>query len=410
MNKYTKLRPGLSAFKRAAALLLSAVLAANLLAGCSQTRSDDRLSPSGTADGEAVTLPQDFDSDESNTESSEPEQTDPVESTGQSESLSEASESESLSSETSSSPESLASEDSPAVTTLPSGDEPASSASSTAASSEAEIVLSEVFSEPRTMYASDSVNVRSGPGTGYERLGHLDRGDEVSASAISENGWYKIAFKGGDAFVSGKYLQDSMPDPEVTVTAASSEEESSMSNLSSMYQLYCIAIPKEDNILEDIINFKNEYLILQFSRNETIIKFSEALSRFLESLKNMNIQDIIKVANEVGAGELKRKLLAVEQVDFEETSYRYGGQFLKDIIYTNTEIFMDLFYAKALLKYQNGIYFDNFLPSGYMAIIHDIHYWDNHRQTTCQARMMCVGSLVADYQSFYKELGVSSFV
>ena len=53
---------------------------------------------------------------------------------------------------------------------------------------------------------------------------------------------------------------------------------------------------------------------------------------------------------------------------------------------------------------------DNFLPSGYMAIIHDIHYWDNHRQTTCQARMMCVGSLVADYQSFYKELGVSSFV
>lgn len=183
-----------------------------------------------------------------------------------------------------------------------------------------------------------------------------------------------------------------------------------MSNLSSMYQLYCIAIPKEDNILEDIINFKNEYLILQFSRNETIIKFSEALSRFLESLKNMNIQDIIKVANEVGAGELKRKLLAVEQVDFEETSYRYGGQFLKDIIYTNTEIFMDLFYAKALLKYQNGIYFDNFLPSGYMAIIHDIHYWDNHRQTTCQARMMCVGSLVADYQSFYKELGVSSFV
>ena len=241
MNKYTKLRPGLSAFKRAAALLLSAVLAANLLAGCSQTRSDDRLSPPGTADGEAVTLPQDFDSDESNTESSEPELTDPVESTGQSESLSEASESESLSSETSSSPESLASEDSPAVTTLPSGDEPASSASSTAASSEAEIVLSEVFSEPRTMYASDSVNVRSGPGTGYERLGHLDRGDEVSASAISENGWYKIAFKGGDAFVSGKYLQDSMPEPEVTVTAASSEEESSMSNLSSSEKTKWIA-------------------------------------------------------------------------------------------------------------------------------------------------------------------------
>lgn len=183
-----------------------------------------------------------------------------------------------------------------------------------------------------------------------------------------------------------------------------------INDLSANYELYCITMPKEDNLLEDIINFENSYLILKFSRNETIIKFSEALLRFLESLKNMDIQAIIKVANEVGAKELRRKLLALEQVDFEEKCYRYGSEFVKEILYVDTEVFADVFHAKALLKYKNGIYFDTLLPSGYMAIIHDVSYWDKHRKENCQARMMCVGTLISDYRNFYKELGFTSFV
>ena len=65
------------------------------------------------------------------------------------------------------------------------------------------------------MYAVNSVNVRSGPGTGYQRLGHLDRAEVVNITGICENGWYRIKFEGGEGFVSGKYLSKDKP-AEVT--------------------------------------------------------------------------------------------------------------------------------------------------------------------------------------------------
>ncbi len=73
------------------------------------------------------------------------------------------------------------------------------------------------------MYAVNSVNVRSGPGTGYDRLGHLDKAEEADITGICENGWYRIRFKGGDGFVSGKYLSKDKPaevTTAVTTTAA----------------------------------------------------------------------------------------------------------------------------------------------------------------------------------------------
>ena len=47
------------------------------------------------------------------------------------------------------------------------------------------------------------VNVRSGPGTGYRRIGGLSNGTRVSATGYS-NGWVRIASGG---WVSGGYLR-----------------------------------------------------------------------------------------------------------------------------------------------------------------------------------------------------------
>lgn len=80
------------------------------------------------------------------------------------------------------------------------------------------IVVSEVVGK---MYALSDVNVRSGPDASYERLGHIDSEDEVNISGICENGWYRISFKGGEGFVSGKYLSSEKPAPVTTAKATS---------------------------------------------------------------------------------------------------------------------------------------------------------------------------------------------
>ncbi|RDU71262.1 heat-inducible transcription repressor [Helicobacter aurati] len=176
-----------------------------------------------------------------------------------------------------------------------------------------------------------------------------------------------------------------------------------IADLSRRYEVFCITIPKESNVLENVVNVEQTYLILEFSRNETVIGFSERLSRFIKTLVGLDVQDIIKIASAVGARELKEKLLCLKQFDFNLTSYRYGSEFLRDIAFGNGEVFMDFYNAYALLKYQNGIYF-NILPSGYLTIIHDICYLDQHNGQKNKARMLCAGSLLADYRSFYKEL------
>ena len=62
-----------------------------------------------------------------------------------------------------------------------------------------------------TMYVTaDCLNVRTGPGTGYGRVGSLTRGAEISV-VDSSNGWHKIKYGSGTAWVSGTYTSKEKP-------------------------------------------------------------------------------------------------------------------------------------------------------------------------------------------------------
>lgn len=55
---------------------------------------------------------------------------------------------------------------------------------------------------------SDPLSVRSGPGTGYERIGTVDKGATVTVTdSTSHSGWYTIEFAGGVGYVSSDYIR-----------------------------------------------------------------------------------------------------------------------------------------------------------------------------------------------------------
>ena len=60
-----------------------------------------------------------------------------------------------------------------------------------------------------TMRATTAVNVRSGPGTGYSRIGLLYPGDRVQAHS-SSNGWTRVTHKGREGYVASAYLAGSL--------------------------------------------------------------------------------------------------------------------------------------------------------------------------------------------------------
>ncbi len=60
-----------------------------------------------------------------------------------------------------------------------------------------------------TLYATISLNVRSGPSTDYESIGHLDVGEGAEIVGYNyDSGWYLIKYGGGNGWVSGKYMAE----------------------------------------------------------------------------------------------------------------------------------------------------------------------------------------------------------
>ncbi|MBR4986761.1 MAG: SH3 domain-containing protein [Proteobacteria bacterium] len=59
----------------------------------------------------------------------------------------------------------------------------------------------------KTVYVTvDTLNVRSGAGTGYKVLGSLHKGKAVSVISTASNGWHKIHYGSGTGWISGKYV------------------------------------------------------------------------------------------------------------------------------------------------------------------------------------------------------------
>ena len=61
----------------------------------------------------------------------------------------------------------------------------------------------------KVMYVKSSVNVRSGPDSGFEKIGSLSQNDEVKVTGqCNETNWYRIIYNEAEAYVSDNYLSD----------------------------------------------------------------------------------------------------------------------------------------------------------------------------------------------------------
>lgn len=68
-----------------------------------------------------------------------------------------------------------------------------------------------VFAVPAS--ATTALNVRSGPGTGFNVLDKLHAGEAVEVTECVSNGWCRIEHNGPDGWVSANYLQAPAPTP-----------------------------------------------------------------------------------------------------------------------------------------------------------------------------------------------------
>lgn len=74
-----------------------------------------------------------------------------------------------------------------------------------------------------TVKASDCLNVRKGPGTGYSRLGSMNKGKTftITGKTKASNGsiWYRLTYNGTNGYVLSTYVKTSPSVPEVTAVS-----------------------------------------------------------------------------------------------------------------------------------------------------------------------------------------------
>jgi uncharacterized protein YgiM (DUF1202 family) len=62
--------------------------------------------------------------------------------------------------------------------------------------------------------------IRSGPANVYDQVGTLQKNDEIVITGVCENGWYRILYNGGAAYVSDQYVSEKTDGFTVTETQA----------------------------------------------------------------------------------------------------------------------------------------------------------------------------------------------
>ncbi len=61
------------------------------------------------------------------------------------------------------------------------------------------------------MFASDTVNVRAGAGTDYDKLGKVAWGTEMQVTGVTDNGWFEVLYKDLIGYIRGDYMVEEMP-------------------------------------------------------------------------------------------------------------------------------------------------------------------------------------------------------
>ncbi len=173
-------------FKRLTALVLAVVMSVTMLASCGNTVEEPPVDNPGVSDVTPATEPS--------------VSSDPVVTTNPEDNTSAP-----VSSDTLPSTE-------PDVTTAP---EPTTSETPTPTTTEDDGSFT-VEDMSTTMYATETVNVRSGPGANYDKVGRFSTGDAVTVTGRASTGWFRVLIDGKTGYVSNAYLSDTKPQPVTT--------------------------------------------------------------------------------------------------------------------------------------------------------------------------------------------------
>lgn len=157
---------------------------------------------------------------------------------------------------------------------------------------------------------------------------------------------------------------------------------------------------QKSDVLQNILNVENRYMILEFTSFAVTIKYSDALYRFLSDMISLELAHIVNISKQVGALEIYEQ---VNQYLQNKNFHIYNTKefFSLALRYNFDETTVNNFLKGNILdSCEEGLYFDRIVPEGYIAICHHCKLGD------LDTKMLVVGELSKDYEFFYNKISM----
>jgi len=162
------------------------------------------------------------------------------------------------------------------------------------------------------------------------------------------------------------------------------------------YGIYCTLSKNKNPTFNELMKVGDRFLILVFDEEEVLIKYHPKIELFLENLIGGSMKNLKTISASVGLYELHNKLESI----FMQTALLKEGK--SELYKIAKELKNDDFIQKVIEPHfldtlDAGIYFDDFVPSGCIAVKQHVTMDDNTLE------MFCLGKLDRDFESFFNQ-------
>ncbi|MCE3039535.1 HrcA family transcriptional regulator [Helicobacter anatolicus] len=162
------------------------------------------------------------------------------------------------------------------------------------------------------------------------------------------------------------------------------------------HQIFLLLKEDISQKLTQVLNIENNFLILVFEKGKILLDYQARMEKFLQELIGLDIQEIKKIAYQVMANTLLKKINYLQNDKVTYFALEVLDSFISYPYYQ--DLFFDIIKGDIFDKCANGILFDPIFPENYMGILHD------GLQQEKNIKILCVGYLTADYETFYEQI------
>lgn len=158
------------------------------------------------------------------------------------------------------------------------------------------------------------------------------------------------------------------------------------------FGLYCIINAHTEDTLDEIIRVDDRFLLLILGKEQIVLNFNEKVARFLEEIKGVKLSELKHISLQLGLHELNEKL---EYLIATKVLFKKGEKTLFEMADSNNLSFNFIVDANFPKSLNDGLIFDDILPSGYMAIKTPAVFKGE------ESHLFCLGELYKDFESFF---------